>query len=153
MNTPIAQQDLKHILFYTDFSPYSLPAFEAAVQQALHNPGSRLHLVHVVPEPEAQFWKTYLYENEKVDNKAHLDMSACIHDTYITKLPKSISMDIIVRGGIAREVILETAVDVQADILIFALSPHHTLNHLLGDETRKILKHAPCPVLLVPALT
>ena len=151
MTASISPTHLQHILFHTDFSADCDAAFEAAIQQALHNPGSQLHLVHVVPEPEAQFWKTYLYENEDVDNKAHADMDACIHDAYMARLPKSVPMHVLIRGSVAREVILDAAREVNADLLVLSLSPHHTLSHLLGDDTRQILKHAPCPVLLVPA--
>ena len=35
-------------------------AFDFALEAASHNPGATLYLLHVIPEPEVQFWKTYI---------------------------------------------------------------------------------------------
>ena len=31
-------------------------------------------MFHVIPEPDAQFWKSYIYEVDDVDNKAKQDI-------------------------------------------------------------------------------
>ena len=59
----------QRILFCTDFSENANFAFNFAVDAAIRRPGSQLYLLHVVPESEAQFWKSYIYEVEGVDAK------------------------------------------------------------------------------------
>ncbi|MFW6287055.1 MAG: universal stress protein, partial [Candidatus Sumerlaeota bacterium] len=77
----------KNILFCTDFSENADFAFEYAVDVAGRRPGSTLHLLHVIPEPEAQFWQTYLYEVKDVDSKAREEMLQKIDRTYRSRLP------------------------------------------------------------------
>ena len=58
-------QIFQRILFCTDFSRNADLAFSFALDLARRTPGTLLYLLHVIPEPEAQFWKTYLYEVEE----------------------------------------------------------------------------------------
>ena len=60
---------IKKILCCTDFSENADLAFSYALDAALHYPGSILYLLHVIPEPESQFWRTYIYD---ADNDAAL---------------------------------------------------------------------------------
>ena len=66
MNTNLVTQfyTYQKILYCTDFSENALIAFDFAVDAAKRRPGCILYLLHVVPESEAQFWKTYIYEVE-----------------------------------------------------------------------------------------
>ncbi|HOD52626.1 MAG TPA: universal stress protein, partial [Candidatus Hydrogenedentes bacterium] len=56
----------ERILFCTDFSENAEFAFDYALDASVRRPGSILYIFHVIPEPDAQFWKTYLYEVEDV---------------------------------------------------------------------------------------
>jgi len=62
------------ILFCTDFSENAGYAFNFAVDAAVRRPSCTLYLLHVIPESDAQFWKTYIYEVDNVDNKAKRDL-------------------------------------------------------------------------------
>ena len=57
----------KRILFCTDFSDNADRAFAYAIDAAVRRPGCTFYLLHVIPEPDAQFWRTYIYEVEGVD--------------------------------------------------------------------------------------
>jgi hypothetical protein len=70
------QSPLRKILFCTDFSENADFAFDFAIDAAVRRPGCELHLLHVVPESDAQFWKSYMYEVEDVDNQAKRDIDA-----------------------------------------------------------------------------
>ena len=52
------QPPFEKILFCTDFSDNADFAFGFVVDIARQNPGRKFYLLHVVPESEAQFWKS-----------------------------------------------------------------------------------------------
>ena len=58
------------------------------------NPGSELIIYHVIPEPEAQFWKSYIYEVDNVDEKARQDIDKVIKETYLDQLPEGLSCSV-----------------------------------------------------------
>ena len=77
MGATIRHENFKKILFCTDFSENADRAFVFAVNSAVRNVGCELHLLHVIPEPPAQFWKGYIYEaDEDVDARAKREIDA-----------------------------------------------------------------------------
>ena len=65
----------RRILFCSDFSENADFAFGFAVDAAQRNSGSTLYLLHVLPEPDAQFWKTYIYDSDgDPDSKAKAEL-------------------------------------------------------------------------------
>lgn len=142
----------KHILFCTDFSENADFAFHFALAQATRFPGSRLTILHVVPAPEAQFWNTYLYEADDVDNKAASDMDRRIHDSYLSHIPEGIEVHVeIVAGGTVHEQILDYAQQHAIDLLIIGRQGHSSIGKVLfGNETEKIVRKAKCAAMVVP---
>ena len=77
MGEAIRHENFKKILFCTDFSENADRAFVFAANAAVRNVGCELHLLHVIPEPPAQFWKGYIYEvDEDVDARAKREIDA-----------------------------------------------------------------------------
>ncbi len=139
-----------HILYCTDFSPEADVAFPRAVALATLA-GSRLTLLHVVPEPEAQFWKTYIYEVDNVDDKAKADIDAKIC-AYQARLPATVGFRVVHRIGREDEEILAYAAATGIDLIVLARHPHSLLgNVFFGRLAEKIVRHAPCAVLIMPA--
>ena len=89
----------ENVLFCTDLSENADFAFDFAVDAAKRRPGCKLHLLHVIPETEAQFWKTYVYEVEDVDNKAKRDLDERIKAAYMDRLPEGMNMRVVYRIG------------------------------------------------------
>jgi len=108
----------KNILFCTDFSQNADFAFDYAIDIAKRRPGSTLHLLHVIPEPEAQFWQTYLYEVDGLDEKARKDMADKIDKTYRSSLPEGIELHTTTRIGQPDAEILKMAGEINADLLV-----------------------------------
>ncbi len=139
------------ILFCTDFSDNADFAFYHALALAQQNDNVYLHILHVLPEPEAQFWRTYLYEVENVDAKAREDMDRKIQQTYLHKIPKWKQTTIAIRKGIAAEQILNYAKEIDADLIVMGRQGSSALaKPLFGNVTEKIARKAKCPVLIVP---
>lgn len=139
------------ILFCTDFSENAGFAFDYAVDAAVRRPGCALYLFHVVPEPDAQFWKTYIYEVEGVDEKAKLDIDAKVAGQYLPRVPKGVDFRVEMQIGRDYLKILEFAQQVKADLIVIGRHGHSTLEKVLfGNVTEKVVRKADCAVLVVP---
>lgn len=146
---------LKKILFCTDFSDNALAAFKAALKVASMNPGSELTLLHVLPEPDAQFWKTYIYEVEgDVDDKAKKALDAAVDKDYRPLLPQDIEFHTAFRIGKAHVKILEFAEELGAELIIIGRQGQDAWTSLFfGSVATRIVERATCPVLVIPPAT
>lgn len=139
------------LLFCTDFSKNADYAFRHAVDMACRRPGCQLILLHVIPEPEAQFWKTYIYEVDDVDEKAKRDIDAKIDRFYRPLVPKDVNFQVEMLIGKDYLSILEFAEAHAVDLIILGRHGHTTLDRMLfGNVASKVVRHAQCPVLVVP---
>ena len=58
--------------------------------------------------------------------------------------------EVIVRVGTAFEVITNLARDCEADLIVITTHGHTGLKHVfLGSTAERVVRHAPCPVLVV----
>ena len=141
----------ERILFCTDFSENAEFAFDYALDAAARRPGSVLYVLHVIPEPDAQFWKTYIYEVEDVDQKAKRDIDERIEKTYLVRAPKSVQIEVVIRVGKDSDSILEFAEENAVDLIVMGRRGRSSLGKVLfGNVTEKICRKAPCAVLIVP---
>lgn len=141
----------RRILFCTDLSENADFAFQFAVDAAMRRPGSELFLLHVIPESDAQFWKTYVYEVEDVDNKAKRDLDERIGQVYLANLPDGVSVQVEYRIGKDWQQILTFAKEKQIDLIVIGRQGHSSLQTaLFGKVTEKIVRKADCAVLVVP---
>ena len=141
----------KNILFCTDLSRNAETAFFYALNIAVGNPGSRLVILHVIPEPDAQFWKAYLYEVEDVDAKAREDIGAKIRNSYTAKIPEGIEYTLRTETGKAEQKILETASEEEADLIVLGRGSRGGITTLFfGKITEHVARRAECPVLIIP---
>ena len=142
----------KCILCCTDFSENAGLAFDYALDAALHRPGSILYLLHVIPEPESQFWRTYIYEADfNVDEKAKQDLDAKINAEYRNRVPLSLDFRVEFRIGRDYQKILEFAESVQADLVVIGRQGcSHLRNFFFGGVAERVASRSKCPVLVVP---
>ena len=141
----------ERILFCTDFSENAEFAFDYAIDAAVRRLGSVLYVLHVIPEPDAQFWKTYIYEVEDVDQKAKRDIDERIEKTYLVRAPKSVQIEVVIRVGKDSDSILEFAEENAVDLIVMGRRGRSSLGKVLfGNVTEKICRKAPCAVLIVP---
>jgi len=140
----------RRILFCTDFSANADHAFLFALASAKRSSAAQLHILHVLPEPEAEFWRTYLYEIDDVDAKATADINRKIEESYLRQVCGAVETVVAVRKGQAEEEILTYAKQVGAQLLVIGRQGSRTGLHLFGAVTEKIARKAECPVLIVP---
>lgn len=139
---------IKKILVPVDFSDYSKDALKYAVQFAKQF-NARLYIVYVV-EPviyPADFSMGQVaipsLEND-IKNRAEEEMESLVKSF----VDPSIKTEKIIKTGKPFVEIIETAREVDADIIIMATHGHTGVEHLLfGSTAEKVVRKAPCPVL------
>jgi nucleotide-binding universal stress UspA family protein len=142
----------KKIVLAADFSAASQKAFQYALNIAAGNPGCELVILHVVPEPDAQFWKTYIYEVDKIDEKAKADIDEKVRQAYLSQIPQEIPYSIKMAVGNVANAIIETAQAENAGLVILGRESSGVLqSYFAGNITGKITRKAPCPVMIVPS--
>ncbi len=141
----------KKILFCTDFNTDAMTAFHYTLNIAEGNTDSEIIIFHAIPEPDAQFWKSYIYEVDNVDEKAKADIDKKIQEVYLPKIPEGISFSSHFAVGNVGEEILKHSVEIDADLIVIGRGAGaNMVNRLLGNFTEKVIRKSHCPVLVVP---
>lgn len=140
----------KHILAATDLSPESLSAVSYAAHLA-RGQGAKLTVLHIAHSTSLAYTDFAL----PIDM---LDIDAAIEEaardqlerwakSHLRQLPNA---TVMVRGGITHETICEVASDLGASVIVMATHGRKGIGHLvLGSVTERVLRDAPCPVLVV----
>jgi len=141
----------RKILSCTDFSENAKFAFDFAVDAAVRNTGCELVLFHVIPEPDAQFWKGYIYDVGDMDAKAREDIDRAIDADYRPRVPPGVNFSVEMRIGDAARAILDYAEKEGVDLIVLGRQGHGALSQwLLGNVAGKVARRSLCPVLVVP---
>ena len=142
----------KRILFCTDFSPNASLAFDYAIDAAIRRPGCMLYLLHVIPAPDAQYWKTYLREDGlDVNQKAKNDIDAKINAEYRPRIPPDVNFTAVFRIGKAYVEIIDFAKTIDANLIVLGRQGGSAIESLFfGTVAEKVVKRASCPVLVIP---
>jgi nucleotide-binding universal stress UspA family protein len=152
MNTdPHPETRFKRILFCTDFSESADAVFDFALDSTVRRPGSTLYILHVIHEPDAQFWKSYIYEVDNVDEQAKRAIDEKIAVSYLARVPAGLDVKVEMRIGPDAATILEFAKQRQIDLIILGRHGHGGVQKtLFGSVAERIVRKADCAVLVVP---
>jgi len=143
---------MKRVLFCTDFSANAHYAFDFAVDAAAKRDGCELILLHVIPEPDAQFWKTYIYElDTDVDKNAREALDAKIAGEYRPRVPAGVPFRAEFRIGKDYAKIIDVARELEADLIVLGRQGRGALQSIFfGTVAEKVVKRSTCPVLVIP---
>jgi nucleotide-binding universal stress UspA family protein len=136
------------ILHPTDFSPNSAEAFHFACALA-RDCGARLIVLHAVEPAPAMVGETALvpYELEELREEAHRKLAE------LRPADPGVHMETLIRDGPAPAIILETADQCSADLIVMGTHGRTGLKRLfLGSVAELVLRRAHCPVLTVKEL-
>jgi len=148
---PLPESRFKRTLFCTDFSESADAAFEFALDMAIRRADSTLYLLHVIHEPDAQYWKTQLAEVENINAAAKKAIDAKVASAYLSRVPKGLQVRVEFRIGPDAASILEFAKATQIDVIILGRHGHSSVGKaLFGSVAEKIVRKAECAVLVVP---
>jgi nucleotide-binding universal stress UspA family protein len=147
----LPESRFKRILFCTDFSESADAAFEFALDAAIRRPGATLYLLHVIHEPDAQFWKSYIAEVDNVDAEAKKAIDEKVAAAYLARVPPGLDVKVEFRIGPDAATILEFAKATQIDVIVLGRHGHSSMGKaLFGSVAEKIVRKAACAVLVVP---
>jgi len=143
---------IRKILCPIDFSDSSFEVLEAACEFALHF-SSELIALHVIPpipvlatghiSPSAMKVERLLQKMEESSKKL-------LEENVAQRVPKGISVRCRVISGHPAELIVETAEQENADLIMIATRGQTGLKRLVsGSVTEKVVRLSACPVLIV----
>ena len=148
---PLPDTRYKRILFCTDFSESADAAFDFAVDAVVRRPGATLYILHVVHEADAQFWRSYLAEVEEVEEESRKAIQQKIQESYLSRVPSGVPVQVEIRDGPDGPAILEFARGQAMDLIVIGRHGHGGVSKaLFGGVAEKIVRKADCPVLVVP---
>jgi nucleotide-binding universal stress UspA family protein len=140
----------KRIMATTDLSPESLSAVVYAGHLA-KSEGARLTVLHV-PHSTSLVYTDFVPPVDltsidmAVEEAAREELESWCRK-HLRRLPK---VEVMLRHGLTHETICETAKDVGASVIVMATHGRRGFGHLvLGSVTERVLREAPCPVLVV----
>jgi universal stress protein A len=138
----------KQVLVPIDFSEFSSMASRYAVQFAMQF-NATIFLIYVLEQPSfisgTEGVVIPLPEGELI-NRAKNKLAALAADEIKDLVPVKTE----VRIGTPYEEIVKFARELQTDLIILATHGHTGLKHiLLGSTAERVVRHAPCPVLVV----
>ena len=136
---------LKSILVPLDFSPPSKKALDYAVSVARQFK-AKLTLLNVV-EPDFAAGFPLVMEDDKQMAAAKSELERAVK---AARVPRGLVEKILVRFGRSFHEITEAARTRKVNLIIIATHGYSGLKHtLLGSTTERVVRHAPCPVLVV----
>ncbi|MEN8193907.1 MAG: universal stress protein [Bacteroidota bacterium] len=141
---------IKKILVPIDFSDYSKKALQYTVKLA-KSFNAEIYLVYVI---EPMIYPADLSMGQMVipQNELNLDQKA---ESELEELAKSeigetLKYDVVIKTGKPFMEIIETASELDADLIIISTHGHTGVEHLLfGSTAEKVVRKAPCPVLTI----
>jgi nucleotide-binding universal stress UspA family protein len=144
--------DFRTLLVSTDFSDYG----DAAIAQAFRlakDYGARVVLLHVLDaRPPVNPLYAHYYpiptpeQNRQAEAKAAEELRARIP----VELRDSNRVETLVTQGSPAPEILRIAGEQQASLIVIATHGRTGLHHFaLGSVAERVIRHAPCPVLVV----
>lgn len=140
---------IRSILVPIDFSEPSKRALDSAVRFA-DRFGAKLTLLHVVePVGAPDFANAFplLLENDKLKAVCKGRLDLLIKQKAID--PERVEKTLVRQGRSFHE-IAEAARTLKADLIVIATHGYTGLKHaLLGSTTERVVRHAPCPVLVL----
>lgn len=142
------EPEIKKVLVPIDFSDYSKAALRYAVNFAKMFKAEMI-LVYVVEPviypPDFSMGQIAIPSvNTEWDVKAKEELNKLASN----EIPKEIKVTTIIKTGKPFIEIIDTAAELDTDIIIIATHGHTGVEHILfGSTAEKVVRKAPCPVL------
>jgi nucleotide-binding universal stress UspA family protein len=139
----------KKILATTDLSSESLSTVRYAIHLAKAQRAS-VTIVHV-PVTPAMLYPVFSVPVDLTSLFREIETSARKRlEHWIKRNARDVKVDMIVRHGITHDTICKTAEDLGASVIVMSTHGRKGIGHtILGSITERVLRDAPCPVLVV----
>lgn len=140
--------DIKKILVPIDFSDYSKSALKYAVNFC-KNCQAEMYLIYVVEPviypPDFSMGQIAIPSvNAEWDERARQELDKLAKE----EIPSTVPVKTIIKTGKPFVEIVETASELEVDLIIIATHGRSGVEHILfGSTAEKVVRKAPCPVL------
>ncbi len=139
---------LKKVLVPIDFSECSKKALHYAIAFAKQFNAS-LTLMHVV-YINYGFGEFAAIDYPLLEKQVREGTEKQLRELATEEIGESLMTDTLVYTGVASREIVEAARSLECDLIIMSTHGHTGLKHvMLGSTTENVVRHAPCPVLVV----
>ncbi len=140
--------NIQQILVPTDFSDYSKKALKYAASVA-ERVGAKITLLHVAEPSSSYPYAGYPFAEEPEEIMPPL-RAAVVQVCEKENINPRLIRETLIKVGIPYQEIANTAELLRADLIVIATHGRTGLAHiLLGSTTEHLVRHAPCPVLVV----
>lgn len=137
---------LKNILVPLDFSERSMRALDYAEPMAKLF-GATITLLHVVEPP---VYPVEMISQGLMEQETQSVATRSIERIRDTRMDPDVAAEAIVRHGFVFDTIIEVVREKQIDLIITTTRGCTGLQHMLSSSVAEcVLRHAPCPVLVV----
>ncbi len=154
MNESLLVGPYRRILFCTDFTEQADGALRYAIDAAIRNPGSQMHLLHVFNEPDAQFWRNYVSPESEMPFADQIkELEKVLVERYQGSIPSGSDFVPVVCEGEPVSTILNYVQKYEIDLLVMGRANRGRIaNWLLGNVMGRVAAKAECPILIVPVV-
>lgn len=139
----------KRLLVAVDFSDSSTAALRHAVEMA-RGLKSSLLILHVVPADYGLLGigREAMRDYDEAQQRHAAEQ---LRSIAATTVDREIEVNLEVRVGIPAEEIVAAATEEECDVIVLSTHGHGVLDRLLlGSVADRVIRTAPCPVLLIP---
>ena len=137
------------ILVPTDFSTCAKKALDYAVPFAAQH-DAELILLYAAPAPSYAGGEYGVIDTSAMAAEISANSEQRLADFAAAEIPSDIKVETIVRAGSPTAEILDVAEKLAVDMIVLSTHGHTGLKHvLLGSVAEHVVRHAPCPVLVV----
>ena len=140
---------LKHILAPIDLTPDARKAVDYAVALA-RDVGARLTLLHV---HNSNFNCDYVLgpNDYSEEDRYRAEAEKGLRQWRADYKEEGTGIDICFRVGVPCEEIAAAANELKTDLIVISTHHYHWFDHLMnGSDAERIVRRAPCPILVVP---
>ena len=139
---------IRRILVPIDFSECATKALRYAVPMAAQH-GATLVLLYVLPTPPDGFRDAAIDFESAVAGMCAGAKNALVNLAK-TEIGDRVGSEVAVRNGSPRVEITDFARGLPADLIVISTHGYTGIKHfLLGSVAEHVIRHAPCPVLIV----
>jgi len=141
---------VRHVLVPTDFSDDAQGAAHAVRTLLATDPGAKITLLHAYHLPV----EYTAYGTIPTSIPFHADVAAVaeekLAEAATALASEGLTIETLAKEGYPPEVIVDTARDLNTDLVAMGTHGRTGLRHLLlGSNAERVIEHAPCPVLTV----
>lgn len=139
---------LKNILCPLDHSKHSESALKYAISLALKDK-SKLYLMHVLDSRKSEEAEG-ISELISIDEKGLNDLKDKLEKSVPEEIRAEIKCEALVSHGIPFDEIVTVVKDKNIDLIIMGTHGRKGISHVvLGSTAEKVMRDAPCPVMIV----